>query len=141
MPRSAASSSVPGVVTVTHSGGCGSCTGVGSTRRSGIRQPRPSWANGSPDHIFGSTWTNSSHVCLVRSGSTSNPPSSVHVDDRAVPTSSRPPEMMSRAAARSATRTGWFISGTHTTAPWPTRMRSVRAATAVRKTSGDEQWL
>ncbi len=49
--------------------------------------------------------------------------------------------MMSRAAARSATRTGWFISGTHTTAPWPTRIRSVRAATAVRKTSGDEQWL
>ncbi len=91
MPRSAASSSVPGVVTVTHSGGCGSCTGVGSTRRSGIRQPKPSCENGSPDHIFGSTWTNSSQVCLVRSGSTSNPPSSVHVDERAVPTSSRPP--------------------------------------------------
>ena len=86
MPRSAASSSVPGVVTVTHSGGCGSCTGVGSTRRSGIRQPMPSWANGSPDHILGSTCTYSSHVCLVRSGSTSKPPSSVHVDDRAVPT-------------------------------------------------------
>ena len=31
--------------------------------------------------------------------------------------------MMSSAAARSATRIGWFISGTHTTAPWPTRMR------------------
>ena len=46
---------------------------------------------------------------------------------------------MSSAAARSATRTGWFISGTHTTAPWPTLMRSVRAATAVRNTSGAEQ--
>ena len=32
---------------------------------------------------------------------------------------------MSSAAARSATRIGWFISGTHTTAPWPTRMRRV----------------
>ena len=73
------------------------------------------------------------------SGSTSKPPSSVHVDERAVPTSSRPPEMMSSAAARSATRIGWFISGTHTTAPWPTRMRSVCAATAARKTSGAEQ--
>ena len=47
--------------------------------------------------------------------------------DRAVPTSSRPPEMMSSVAQRSATRIGWFISGTHTTAPWPMRMRSVCA--------------
>ena len=68
-------------------------------------------------------------------------PDPVHVDERAVPTSSRPPDKMSRAAARSATRTGWFISGTQTTAPWATRMRSVRAATAVRNSSGAEQWL
>ena len=80
MPRSAASSSVPGVVTVTHSGGCGSWTGVGSTRA------RASASRGRrgerlADHIRGSTWTYSSHVCLVMSGSTLKPPSSVHVDD------------------------------------------------------------
>ena len=73
-------------------------------------------------HIRGRTRTNSSHVFLVSSGSTLKPPSSVHVDERAVPNSSRPPERMSRAAARSATRIGWFISGTQTTAPWPTRI-------------------
>ena len=37
MPRSAASSSVPGVVTVTHIGGCGSWTGLGSTVALGHR--------------------------------------------------------------------------------------------------------
>ena len=42
MPRSAASSSVPGLVTVTHIGGCGSCSGLGSTLRSGIEKLLPS---------------------------------------------------------------------------------------------------
>ena len=50
-----------------------------------------------------------------------------------------PPERMSRTAARSATRIGWFICGTHTTAPWPTRIRWVCIATAVRNNSGAEQ--
>ncbi len=121
MPRSAASSSVPGLVTVTHSGGCGSCTGFGSTLRSGIVNASPSYSKGSSAHRRGRTRTYSSQCFLVRSGSASNPPSSVHVPDRAVPTSSRPPERMSSAAQRSATRIGWFISGTQTTAPCPTR--------------------
>ena len=87
----------------------------------------------------GSTRTNSSQVFLVSSGSALKPPSSVQVEERAVPNSSRPPEMMSSAAHRSATRIGWFISGTQTTAPWPTRIRSVCAATAASTTSGAEQ--
>ena len=62
------------------------------------------------------------------------------VDERAVPSSNRPPERMSRKAARSATRMGWLISGTQTTAPWPTRIRLVCIATAVRKSSGAEEW-
>ena len=138
-PRSAASSSVPGVVTVTHIGGCGSWNGLGMTLRAGISKRAPSQPKSSLVHIWGITRTNSSHVFLVSSGSAQNPPSSVHVLDRAVPSSKRPLEMMSSAAARSATRIGLFISGTHTTAPWPTRMRWVCAATAVRKTSGAGQ--
>ena len=114
---------MPGLVTVTQSGGCGFWTGFGRIARSGIENDTPSQAKRSCVHIFGSTRTYSSQVFLVVSGSALKPPSSVQVDERAVPNSSRPPEMMSRTAARSATRTGWFISGTQTTAPWPTRMR------------------
>ena len=131
---------MPGLVTVTHMGGCGFCTGLGRTLRSGIEKQRPSYAKGSSAHMRGSTRTNSSQVFLVSSGSTWKPPSSVQVEERAVPNSRRPSEMRSRAAARSATRMGWFISGTHTTAPWPTRTRRVWAAMAASTTSGAEQW-
>ena len=104
-----------------------------STSRAPRRRTRPaSTSSGSP----GRTRPRSSSSCR---GPRAKPPSSVHVDERAVPSSRRPWLTMSSAAARSATRTGWFISGTQTTAPCPTRMRSVRAATAVRNTSGDEQ--
>ena len=139
MPRSAASSSVPGLVTVTHIGGCGFWSGFGSTARSGIEKQRPRCANVSCIHIFGSTRTYSSQSFLVSSGSASKPPISVHVEERAVPNSSRPPESRSRNAARSATRIGWLISGTHTTAPCPTRIRWVCIATAVRNSSGADE--
>ena len=134
MPRSAASSSVPGVVTVTHIGGWGTCTGLGSTGRSGIETVAPWWDTRSSVHSRGRRWTYSSHEIFVVSGSTPKPPSSVHVDARAVPNSSRPPERMSRTAARSATRIGWFICGTHTTAPWPTRIRC-----GLHRHRGEEQ--
>ena len=52
----------------------------------------PSIAKRSSVDILGSTRTYSSQVFLVSSGSTWKPPSSVHVDERAVPNSSRPPE-------------------------------------------------
>ena len=139
-PRSAASSSVPGLVTVTHIGGCGFWSGFGSTARSGIEKQRPWWEKRSRIHICGSTRTYSSQSFLVASGSAWKPPISVHVEERAVPNSSRPPESTSRKAARSATRIGWLICGTHTTAPCPTRMRRVCAAMAVRKSSGAEEW-
>ena len=84
MPRSAASSSVPGEVTVTHSGGCGFCTGLGSTARSGIEKHVPCHDMRSSVHILGSARMYSSQVCLVVSGSTSKPASSVQVDERAL---------------------------------------------------------
>ncbi len=140
MPRSAASRSVPGEVTVTHSGGCGSCTGLGTTGRSGKENVVPSYAVRSSVQSLGSTCTYSSQEIFVLSGSALNPPSSVMVEARAVPTSRRPPETMSSTAARSATRMGWLICGTQTTPPCPTRILSVDMAAAVRNTSGAEQW-
>ena len=70
MPRSAASSSVPGLVTVTQSGGCGSCTHLGSTLRSGIENERPSQRAWPRLQSTGSARTNSSQVFLVSSGFT-----------------------------------------------------------------------
>ena len=102
MPRSAASSSVPGEVTVTHSGGCGCCTGLGRIARSGTENDVPCQLKRSSVHMRGSARIVSSQVCLVVSGSISKPASSLQVDERAVPNSSRPPDRMSSTAARSA---------------------------------------
>ena len=101
-PRSAASSSVPGLVTATHIGGCGRWYTFGMIVRSGIDQNSPSKAYVSYVHIFGRQRTNSSQLFLVLSGSALKPPSSVHVAERPVPTSRRPPERMSSTAVRSA---------------------------------------
>ena len=112
-PRSAASSSVPGLVTVTHIGGWGFCTGFGSTGRSGIekRSPRRTRTRSCGPHAGASRARTRPSAFFVVSGSAPKPPSSVQVEARAVPNSSRPPERMSRTAARSATRIGWFICG------------------------------
>ena len=83
---------VPGLVTVTQSGGWGCWSGLGRMARSDTEKQNPSWLNRSWVHILGSTRTYSSHAFLVMSGSHSNPPNSVHVDERAVPNSRRPPE-------------------------------------------------
>jgi hypothetical protein len=112
---------------------------LGSTARVGIEKNSPSQPKRSSIHICGIACTNSSHVFLVTSGSARNPPSSVHVAERPVPNSSRPPDRMSNTAARSATRIGWLNCGTHTTMPWPTRIRVVCMAHAVRKSSGAEE--
>ena len=76
---------------------------------------------------------------MVSSGSAPKPLSSGHVAERPVPSSRRPPEMMSRTAARSATRMGLWYCGTHGMTPCPTRIRSVWAAAADKKMSGPEQ--
>jgi hypothetical protein len=46
---------------------------------------------------------------------------------------------MSSVAVRSAILIGWLNSGTQTTMPWPTWMRLVSTAQAVRNSSGAEQ--
>ena len=126
-------------MTATHIGGWGFWTGFGSTARSGIENARPCQLKRSCVHIFGITRTNSSHVLRVSSALARKPPSSVQVADRPVPSSTRPPERMSSTAARSATRIGLWYCGTHATIPWPTRMRDVCIAQAVRNMSGAEQ--
>ena len=68
MPRSAASSSVPGVDTATHIGGWGFWYGLGSTARIGIEKYSPSKPKRSLVHIWGRAWTNSSQLFFVASG-------------------------------------------------------------------------
>src|SRR5499427_5555027 len=106
----------------------------------GIDQNSPWYAYFSEVHIFGRQRTNSSQVFLVLSGFALNPASSVHVAERPVPTSSRPPERMSSTAVRSAILIGWLNSGTQTMMPCPTRIFSVTIAHAVRNNSGAGQW-
>ena len=123
-----------------HIGGCGFWIGFGTTGRAGMLTYFPSKpSKTSCVHIFGNSPTASSHIGRESSGSMSNPPSSASVIERPVPTSTRPFDTMSSAAVRSAMRAGWLngIGSRHT--PCPTRMFSVRAATAVRKISGAEQ--
>ena len=56
-----------------------------------------------------------------------------------MPKSTRPSEIRSSVATRSATRAGWLTAGGIWTIPWPSRMRWVRAAAAARKTSGADE--
>ena len=97
---------MPGDVTATHIGGCGFWIGFGSTARSGIENARPCQLNRSCVHIFGITRTNSSQVFLVSSAFARNPPSSVHVADRPVPSStpSAGEDVEDRGALRDADR-------------------------------------
>jgi hypothetical protein len=64
--------------------------------------------NSSCVHIFGIMRTASSHSSRFFSGSTPKGSISNIVAERPVPNSNRPLLMMSRVAARSATRTGWL---------------------------------
>ena len=111
IPFSPASTAVSGLCTATQIGGCGSCTGFGSTFRGGIEKCRPLIENSSLVHIFTTERVDSSHISFVSSGSTRKPPSSVQVALRPVPSSTRPLLRMSSVAIRSATRAGWLMFG------------------------------
>ena len=82
----------------------------------------------------------SSHASFLSARATPKPPISVSVAPSPVPNSTRPPEMMSRLATRSATRAGWLIAGGIWMIPWPRRICFVRAAAAARTTSGAALW-
>ena len=80
--------------------------------------------------------TPSSHMSRFDSRSTPNAPSSACELDSPVPNSTRPPEIRSSVAMRSATRAGWLKPGGICTMPWPSRMFLVRWLAAARNTSG-----
>ncbi len=124
----------------THIGGCGRCSGLGTTLRGGIRKNSLSQpANGSSTNMRAIASMASSHIARFCRRSTRKPPSSASELDSPVPNSSLPSEIRSSVAARSATRAGWFTPGGSCTIPCPSRMRSVRAAAAARNTSGAEE--
>jgi hypothetical protein len=108
MPFSPMMRWLSGLDVAPHSGGCGSWSGFGSTRRGGILNALPFHSSTSFVHAATMTATASSHSSRVRCGSMPKPSSSARVDDRPVPNSTRPSERRSSTAADSAERTGWL---------------------------------
>ena len=93
----------------TQMGGWGFCSGLGTTLRQGMEKKRPSKPGyGSITIMLAVCSTASSHISRFSSGFTRNPSSSVREADSPVPQSTRPSEMMSSVARRSATRAGWL---------------------------------
>jgi hypothetical protein len=140
IPFCPAISHVDGCVAATHIGGCGFWIGFGITSRSGILKNLPSWLNVSFIHIFGIAATASSHIARESSGFTWKPPSSCSVIERPEPNSTRPFDMMSSTAIRSATRTGWLNGIGSRQMPWPSRIRDVTWLSAPYQTSGADEY-
>ena len=102
----------------THTGGCGFCTGFGTTLRGGMVTYSPAWpVKGVSVRQRSATRRPSSHIARFCSGSMPNPPSSASDDDSPVPKSARPPDTRSSIATRSATRAGWLNGGGVCTMP------------------------
>ena len=121
----------------THTGGCGFCSGLGTTLRGGISTCWPlKPVNGSSIMQRIDTSSASSHMLRLSAGSMPNPPSSPTDDDSPVPNSTRPLEMRSSVDTRSATRAGWLTAGGRCMIPNPSRMSLVRWLAADRKISG-----
>jgi hypothetical protein len=108
-PFSAASRIVSRREHATHSGGCGFCTGLGTTLRGGIVTYLPSTpVNGVSVRQRTAVSRPSSHASRLVTGSTWKPPSSASDDDSPEPNSTRPPDTRSSVATRSAVRAGWL---------------------------------
>ena len=121
----------------THTGGCGFCSGLGTTLRGGISMCWPlKPVNGSSIMQRIETSSASSHMVRLSAGSMPNPPSSPTDDDSPVPNSTRPLEIRSSVEIRSATRAGWLTAGGRCMIPKPSRMSLVRWLAAARKISG-----
>ena len=89
-------------------GGCGCCSGFGSTRRFGSDQYLP-WSSTSSFVQQSTMWPSASrHIGRVSFGSMPKPSSSRRVAERPVPNSTRPSESRSSTATDSAVRTGWL---------------------------------
>ena len=118
MPLRAANWIVSRRLQATHRGGCGRCRGLGTTLRTGICQNSLSQpAKGSSTNIRAIPSMASSHISRLRVRSIRKPPSSAAEDDSPVPNSTRPPEIRSSVATRSATRAGWLTAGGICTMP------------------------
>ena len=102
----------------THTGGCGFCTGLGTTLRGGMVTCAPACpVKGVSVRHRSATRRPSSHISRLSSGSIRKPPSSASDDDSPVPKSTRPSERRSRVATRSAMRAGWLNGGGVCTMP------------------------
>ncbi len=109
MPFSAASRIVSRREQATHSGGCGFCTGLGTTLRGGIDTNLPSMpVKGVSVMHRTATSRPSSQASRLVTGSMLNPPSSASDDDSPEPNSTRPLDTRSSVATRSAVRAGWL---------------------------------
>ena len=85
-----------GLVHATHTGGCGFCSGLGTTLRGGISMCSPlNPVKGSSIMQRIETSRASSHILRLSAGSMPNPPSSPTDDDSPVPNSTRPLERRS----------------------------------------------
>jgi hypothetical protein len=102
----------------TQTGGCGFCTGLGTTLRGGMVTYGPAWpVNGVSVRHRSATRSPSSHIARFSSGSTRKPPSSASDEDSPEPKSARPFDTRSSIATRSATRAGWLNGGGVCTMP------------------------
>ena len=107
MPCSAATRIVSRREQATHSGGCGRCTGLGTTLRGGIFRKRPSQpAKGSSTIMRVVASRASCHCSRLVARSTPKPASSAPEEVSPVPNSTRPPETRSSIETFSATRAG-----------------------------------
>ena len=100
-------------------------------------------SNSSSRQIFrmqlsASTQTSLAAACSM--GTPSNPIHSFGPLPLPDPNSTRPLEIRSSVATRSATRMGWLICCCRSTMAWPMRMFLVRAAMAASCISGEEEW-
>ena len=120
----------------THSGGCGFCTGFGTTLRAGNLKNSPSKDQSVFVNIGMMARTASSQRSRLERTCTPKGCSSAGPAPSPSPSSTRPLVSRSRVETFSATRCGWFV--VICTIPWPSRMFFVRWLAAPRNTSGAE---
>src|SRR5688572_6282760 len=95
--------------------------------RGGTENAGPSWEYSWDSHIFLNSQMTSSQTAAVTSLVRLKVPTSHDPAPRPQPNSNRPLDRWSHIAARSARRTGWFVTGLRGQMPEPTWMRSVWA--------------
>ena len=124
MPRCAAYLMVSNCEHATHSGGCGFCSGFGTTARNGNLKNSPSYSQPWFQNIGSVQRTASSQTSRLSRKRRLKGCSSVTDAPSPRPNSTRPSETRSSVAIFSATRAGWLV--VICTMPWPKRMFLVR---------------